>query len=89
MITSALLITLSPDPALAVEARQALQARPELTLGECNLRWLPVAAEAATPRSSLDLHDWIQSVPGVEFVDVIQVNYLDAEDAAKTDEVLS
>lgn len=89
MITSALLITLTSDPALAEQARQTLQARPELTLGECNLRWLPVAAEASSARASLDLHDWIQGVPGVEFVDVIQVNYLDAEDAAKTDEVLS
>ncbi len=89
MITSALLITLSSDPALAAEGRQALQARPELTLGECNLRWLPVAAEAETPRSSLDLHDWIQSVPGVEFIDVIQVNFLDTEDLARTGEVLS
>ena len=76
MITSALLITLTSDPALAEQARQTLQARPELTLGECNLRWLPVAAEASSARTSLDLHDWIQGVPGVEFVDVIQVNFL-------------
>ncbi|HWQ93226.1 MAG TPA: hypothetical protein VN673_16245, partial [Clostridia bacterium] len=76
---SGLVLTLSADPALAREAKTLLQRRPELVLGECRERWLPVAAEVADVAAGRDLHDWLSEVPGVEFVDVVQVNFEEDE----------
>ena len=75
MITSGLVLTLSEDAPLAQSAEAALRARPEFTLAERAQRWLPVAIEVADVRASRDLHDWLQALPGVEFVDVVQVNF--------------
>ncbi len=79
MITSGLVITLSADPGEAGAARAQLAARPGLSLGQPNQRWLPVVAEAADPRASRDLHDWLGAVPGVEFVDVVHVEFGEPE----------
>jgi hypothetical protein len=81
MITSGLVITLNADPALATQARAALQARPEFTLGKLNARWLPAALEAADVGASRDVHDWLNTVPGVDFVDVVQVNFEEEDDS--------
>lgn len=81
MITSGIVITLSADAALARQAQATLRARPELTLGELSARWLPVALEAATVGASRDLHDWLNTVPGVDFVDVVEVNFVEEETA--------
>lgn len=79
MITSGIVITLSADPALAWQAQATLHARPELTLGKLNARWLPVALEAADVGASRDFHDWLNTVPGVDFVDVVEVNFVEEE----------
>jgi hypothetical protein len=79
MITSGLVITLNANSGRARDAISLLEARSELTLGQCIQRWLPVAAEAADVRASHDLHDWVCSVPGVDFVDVVQVSFEDPE----------
>jgi hypothetical protein len=81
MITSGIVITLNADAALARQAQTTLQARPGLTLGELNARWLPVALEAADVGASRDLHDWLNTVPGVDFVDVVEVNFGEEENA--------
>lgn len=75
MITSGLVLTLSADKWLAQSAEAALRARPECTLAERVERWLPVAIEVADVRASRDLHDWLHALPGVDFVDVVQVNF--------------
>ena len=79
MITSGLVITLGSDAMLAARAAAKLKARPEFTPGERNGRWLPVAMEARDDRESRDLHDWIHTLPAVEFVDVVYVNFDDSE----------
>lgn len=75
MIISGLLLTLSEDARLADSAAAALRARPEFTLGERSRRWLPVVIEVENVRASRDLHDWLSDQPGVDFVDVVQVNF--------------
>jgi hypothetical protein len=82
MITSGLVLTLTANPDLAQQARASLAARRELTLGQAAHRWLPAVAEAEDVPASRDLHDWLQTVPGVEFVDVVHVNFDDAEPTA-------
>lgn len=75
MITSGLILTLSPDAALAEQAMTALRARPEFTPGELGDRWLPVALEARDEAARRDLHDWLEHLPGIELVEVVQVNF--------------
>ncbi|MCF7763900.1 MAG: hypothetical protein K9N62_09520 [Verrucomicrobia bacterium] len=75
MITSGLVITLGTDAALAAQAIAQIGARAEFTPGQRNDRWLPVAMEARDDAASRDLHDWLQALPGVEFVDVVSVNF--------------
>lgn len=79
MMTSGLVITLSADATLAAGARTAILARPGLTLGKLQDRWLPVVAETADVAASRDLHDWLTDLPGIEFVDVVEVNFDDAQ----------
>ena len=79
MITSGIVITLNADAALARQAQATLQARPELTLGKLNSRWLPIALEAADVGASRDFHDWLNTVPGVDFVDVVEVNFTEPD----------
>jgi hypothetical protein len=79
MITSGLVLTLNADPNLAGQAQTAVRARPEFTLGAVAQRWLPVVFEVPDVSASRDLHDWLHALPGVEFVDVVQVNFEDAE----------
>jgi hypothetical protein len=88
MITSGLVLTLSSEPALAETAEASLRTRPELTLGQRNERWLPIAVEALDTRTSRDLHDWLSALPGVEFVDVVHVNFDSETTDRVTEEVL-
>jgi len=75
MIISGLLLTLSADARLAESALATLRARPEFTLAQCAQRWLPVVVEVPDVAASRDLHDWLNALPGVDFVDVVQVNF--------------
>jgi hypothetical protein len=75
MITSGLVITLSADAALAAQAIAHVGARPEFTPGERNDRWLPAAMEARDDSTSRELHDWLHALPGVDYVDVVYVNF--------------
>jgi hypothetical protein len=74
MTVSGLVVKLAKTDA-GVAAVAALRARAELTLGEGRAGWLPVALEARDPAHSHAVHDWVQSLPGVEFVDVVSVNF--------------
>jgi hypothetical protein len=79
MITSGLVITLSADATLAAQAVASVGARFEFTADECQDRWLPVAMEARDDAESRALHDWLQALPGVEYVDVVSVNFEELE----------
>ena len=81
MITSGLVLTLNSDAALAEQAVASLRIRPEFTPGEQNDRWLPVALEVADDDASRAAHDWLNSLPGVEFVDVVYVDFSDDNEA--------
>ena len=75
MQTSGLVITLSMNAAEAAKAMTALSARQEFAFGERNDRWLPLVMETSGDAESHELHNWIQGLPGVEFVDVAYVNF--------------
>ena len=75
MLTSGLVVTLSSNPAKAAEAITTLRGRPEFTFGDRNDRWLPLVMETSGEAESRDLHDWVRTLPGVEFVDVAYVDF--------------
>lgn len=80
MPISGLILTLNADAELAAQAVASLSTRAEFMPGERNARWLPVAMEARDDAASRDLHDWLNALPGVAFVDVVYVNF-DADEA--------
>ena len=98
MPISGLLITLSADEAIRSSTRDLVAKRPELTVGTPNDRWLPVALEARDDEHSREVHDWLHALPGVEYVDVVSVNFeepdlipaaSDGRSLSKPDSVLS
>lgn len=85
MQINGLLVTLTPQSRAKCEAiALQLAGRKELSIGELNDRWLPVAMEATDDAHARELHDWIGAQPGVEFVDVVSVSF-DEEELAPTD----
>jgi len=88
MITSGLVLTLTSDATLAAEAIAKVSARDEFTPGDRNDRWLPIAMEARDDAASRDLHDWLHALPGVEFVDVVYVNFEEPERGGVEDQPL-
>jgi nitrate reductase NapAB chaperone NapD len=81
MQISGLLVTLKPDVAAAEHARAALDAMPFVEAGSGVERWLPVVVEAETDEESRRMHDSITALPGVEFVDVVYVHFVDPDSA--------
>jgi hypothetical protein len=82
MPISGLILTLNADAELAAQAVATVSTRPEFTPGERKARWLPVAMEARDDAASRDLHDWLNALPGVDFVDVVYVNFDEDEATA-------
>lgn len=87
MPISGLILTLSDDVELAEQAVSSVSTRPEFLPGERNARWLPVAMEARDDAASRDLHDWLNALPGVDFVDVVYVNFDEDEATAKSNAI--
>lgn len=85
MIVSALVVTLSPDPALRAVALQGLRDVPGLTLGEPVASRLPVVAEARSAGAGAALCEGLAERPGVVRVDVVAIDFED--DDAELDEV--
>lgn len=80
MQINGLLVTLAPQSWTKCEAiARRLAGRKELSIGELNDRWLPIAMEATDDTHARELHDWIGAQPGVEFVDVVSVSFDDGE----------
>ncbi|MBA4150239.1 MAG: hypothetical protein H0X66_19185 [Verrucomicrobia bacterium] len=77
MPISGLLLTLNDNTVARSETLAALRARSEFELGDCFGSWLPVAMDAPDDEDSRQLHDWIASLPAVEFVDVVSVHFDD------------
>jgi len=75
MPVNGLLLTLTSDPALAETARQTISAHPGATLGEPQDRWQPLAVDTPDVKAAHEFHEWLESLSGVEQVDVIYVGF--------------
>jgi hypothetical protein len=75
MPVNGLLLTISLDRTLADEAQEQISKRPGVFVGVVNERWLPVVAETPDVRAAHEFHEWLESLPGIEQVDVIYVGF--------------
>ena len=75
MPINGLMVTLSADPVSASAAQDAMRLREGLECGECQDRWLPLVTEAQDDREAREMHGWLESLPGVDQVDVILVGF--------------
>ncbi len=75
MPINGLMVTLSEDPAAAEAAQTAMRQRRHIACGERQDRWLPLVTEARDDREARELHGWLESLPGVDQVDVILVGF--------------
>ncbi|MCE9533212.1 MAG: hypothetical protein K8T89_19110 [Planctomycetes bacterium] len=83
MHTSGLVVTLGDDPILAKGALAELAAAGPFELGESFGPCVAVVMDVADPKSAHDWHDWAASLPGVENVEVVFVQW-DESDAEVT-----
>lgn len=79
MPISALVITLSDTESLRSAAVCALKDDPMLEVGAACGNRLPVVAETPTLSESRQLFDRLQLTRGIQFVDVVSVNFEDCE----------
>lgn len=75
MPISGVLVTLVEDAESRAAAIAAIEGQGAFTPGPASGRWLPVAMEASGDRECRAWHDWLMSLPGVAFVDVVAVNF--------------
>jgi hypothetical protein len=75
MPVSGLVVTLCSER--QETALDAIRSHAAFSPGRLCGQWLPVAMEARDDAESRSLHDWLQSLPGVSFVDVVAVNFDD------------
>ncbi|WP_437292602.1 hypothetical protein [Sorangium sp. So ce426] len=79
MPLSALVITLSDEPSARARACRSLAAEAALSLGPpCGSR-LPAIAETATLLAGEELVERVFRTDGVDFVDVVSVDFSDLE----------
>lgn len=78
MTISGLVVTLSPSPLR--DSLEALGRDPRLTLGELQGNRLPVVAETATPEEGEALVEGLLTTPGVLFVDVVRVDFVEGRE---------
>ncbi|MGI6454123.1 MAG: hypothetical protein ACOX5R_00685 [bacterium] len=77
MVISGLVLTLTNQTEMYQKTIQALNALPELIVGELQDIKLPIVMETKDKSESEDYLERIQQIPGVEFVDVVCVHFCD------------
>ncbi|MBL9135585.1 MAG: hypothetical protein JNK85_06935 [Verrucomicrobiales bacterium] len=80
-IVGGLLLRLSDNASDRRRAIVELSSHPAVTCGTPNGHWLPVAISAIDQRASRDLHHWLATIPGIDWVEVVSVFYSSAENA--------
>jgi hypothetical protein len=75
MPVNGLLLTLSANSEMADAARSRISRRAEVSLGPAQDRWLPLAVDTPDVRAAHDFHEWLETLSGVEQVDVIYVGF--------------
>ncbi len=77
MIVSALVVTLTEEDDARTRALFALDADPRVTCGEPQGLRLPVVTETGSLMEAKELVEALAGIPGVDFVDVVSVEFED------------
>lgn len=65
---SSLVLTLSDDEKLVAQTKELISGHESITMEEAIGDYLPLAIESADARP---IHQWLESLPGVRYVDVV------------------
>ncbi len=74
-VVGGVLVRLSGDGGLRRAALGMLEGHPGVTLGQVSGAWVVVVLEAGNASEARDLHAWLWTVPGVEWVEVVSVEF--------------
>lgn len=74
-VVGGVLVRLSGDVGLRRAALGMLEGHAGLTLGQVSGAWVVVVLEARNAGEARDLHAWLWTVPGVEWVEVVSVEF--------------
>ena len=78
MAISGLVITLTDDPTLRARAMTAIEGEDRITVGERKKNRLPVVLETKSSQQGSHLvREKLMDLEGVEFVDVVTVDFRD------------
>ncbi len=75
MPVAGLTITLAADEALASNAITEMSSQHEIVLGRVDGRYMAAVMDTPSPSRSRDLHGWIESLAGVDYLDVVYVGF--------------
>ncbi|MCA8987463.1 MAG: hypothetical protein KDA78_07475 [Planctomycetaceae bacterium] len=85
MWISSLVVTLPSDSKRALAITESLRAIAVITLGEARGVRLPVVIEASDGVTSRYWYQWIESLPGVQHVELAFVSFDESDEALKID----
>ncbi len=71
MNVNGLVVTLGDDEEQNRTVLSLIEESPNITLGERNANRVPIVVESEEEKSAQQLHDWIQSLSGVQQVEVV------------------
>lgn len=71
---SGLVVTLTSDAKLVQAVVHSIKEQPALEIGKQKMQRLPLVLETNSPAESQEITDWLQNLPGVEYVDVAFVH---------------
>jgi len=74
-VVGGVLVRLSTEAAERRAALAVLVEHPSITVGDPVGRWLTLAIEARNASEGRDLHAWLGTVRGVEWVEVVSVHF--------------
>ena len=77
MPVAGLALTLSESTPLVADAIAALEANSSVTVGKRIGRWLSVVLDTPDVKESRDLHEWVEAIEGVDYIDVVYVGFDD------------
>ena len=85
MPVSGLVVTLSNDPDRGAEAINAIDAEPSLEIGTTVSQRMAVVMDTQSSEADKALWNWLQSLPGVVFVDVAMVGFEETDAEPRAD----
>lgn len=74
-VVGGVLVRLSDEPERRERAIEALVSHPAITMGPKTGTWWPLAVVAENASEGRDLHAWLATLPGVEWVEVVSVYF--------------